>query len=190
MSGLVSVSYFLVSMVFSLVIFVLWLRIGFRYFRISQLHPIRQMIHRLTDPVFTPLMRVLQIRLTPYQRYDWVCFTVLVGVEWIKFLLLSLLYFGHPSLWTHTAAYTIADLILQPCDLLFYALLIRVVMSWLNPQWHHPLGTMLYGVTEPLLQRIRQRIPAFAGFDFSPFILMILLKIITVFVGVSLPFHL
>ena len=189
MSGLVSVSYFLISTLFGLVTVVFWLRFGLRYFRISQLHPVRQMVQRLTDPLFAPMLKILQIRLTPFQQYDWVCLAVLVGVEWLKFLLICILYLGHTRIWLLTGAYAFADLIIQPCDLIFYALLIRVIMSWVNPHWQHPLTTILHAVTEPMLQQIRRYLPILAGLDFSPFIMMILLKIVTLFVGASLPFQ-
>ncbi|MCX7118532.1 MAG: YggT family protein, partial [Legionellales bacterium] len=97
--------------------------------------------------------------------------------------------FGHTRVWAITGVYTLADLIIQPCDLLFYALLIRVIMSWVNPHWQHPLTTILHAVTEPMLQQIRRYLPILAGLDFSPFIMMILLKIVTLFVGASLPFQ-
>lgn len=188
MSGMVTVSYFLISSLFGLVTSVFWLRIGLRYFRISQLHPIRQMIQRLTDPLFTPILKALQIQLSPFQRYDWVCIAALVCIEWLKYTLVCMLYFGHARLWLITGSYALADIIIQPCDLLFYALLIRVIMSWISPHWQHPLSTLLYAVTEPMLQRIRHYLPMIAGLDFSPFIMMILLKVITLFAGTTLPF--
>lgn len=190
MSGFIAVSYFLISVLFGMTTFVLWLRIGLRYFRISPLHPIRQIIQHVTDPFFLPLQRLLQIRMNPAERYDWLCFASLAAIEWLKFMLISVLYFGHTRSWVVTGAYTVADLITQPCDLLFYALLIRAIMSWLNPTWQHPLATMLFGVTEPILQHLRRYIPLISGLDFSPFIGMILLKTIVLFVGASLPFHL
>lgn len=190
MSGLITVTYFLISTGFGLVSFILWLRFGLRYFRISQVHPIHQMILRLTAPIFKPLYKTLQIHLTSFQRYDWVCFTLIVGIEWCKFLVISLLYFGHTRIWVITGAYTLASLIILPCDLLFYAVLIRVIMSWVNPHWQHPLASLLYGVTEPLLQKIRRHIPNVSGIDFSPFAMLIGLKVITLFLSSSLPFKL
>ncbi|PJD92694.1 MAG: YggT family protein [Legionella sp.] len=189
MSGLLSVSYFLVTVLFGSLTFLLWARFGLQYFKISSLHPMSKIIHRFTDPILHPVARILQIRVTRNQRYDWVCFGVLVVVEYIKFLIIGALYFGHASVWSLTLAYTMADLIIQPCDLLFYALVIRVIMSWVNPTWQHPLASILYDITEPMLQRIRRRLPSTMGLDFSPFLMMIILKIITLFVNASLPFH-
>jgi len=188
MSGLVTVGYFLVSVVFGLATFILWTRFGLQYFRISSLNPISQMIYRLTNPICQPLARVLQIRPTRQQRYDWLCFGLLVVVGVIKFTLLGSLYFGQESVWRLIGIYTVADLINEPCNLLFYAVLIRVIMSWVNPTWQHPAAAILYGVTEPMLQRVQRYIPAVAGLDFSPFVVMIGLQMVTIFMRASLPF--
>ncbi len=83
--------------------------------------------------------------------------------------------------------YVVADLIIQPCNLLFYAILIRVIMSYVNPYWQHPLNDFLRIVTEPLLSRGRRLIPIMANIDFSPFIIMLILKVITLFISASLP---
>lgn len=189
MSGLLSVGYFLVTVLFGMITFILWARFGLHYFRVSSLHPMSKVIHRFTDPIIHPVASILQIKVTRNQRFDWVCFGVLVVVEWVKFLIIGAIYFGHASLWTLTLIYTAADLIIQPCDLLFYALVIRVIMSWVNPNWQHPLASVLYDITEPMLQRIRRHIPHISGFDISPFVMMMILKIITLFVSASLPFH-
>ena len=64
--------------------------------------------------------------------------------------------------------YVLADLIIQPCNLLFYAIIIRVIMSYANPGWQHPLADFLRLLTEPLLILGRKIIPDISGFDFSP----------------------
>ena len=191
MSGLHSVGYFLVSTLFGLAIFILWLRIGLVYFRISALHPIGQAIHRLTDPVILSVSKLLQIRLTRQQRYDYISLGIVIVLVAIKYLLASMLYLGSSGLngWL-IAICTVVDLIVQPCNILFYALLIRVIMSWVNPHWQHPLNALLFMITEPMLSWIRRYIPPVAGLDFSPLAMMIVLKIITLFVTASLPFPL
>lgn len=191
MSGLHSVGYFLVSTLFGLAIFIVWLRIGLQYFRISTLHPIGQAVHRLTDPVILPLSKLLHIRLTRHQRYDWVSLGIVIALVFMKYLFVSMLYLGPNELngWL-IAVCTVVDLIVQPCNILFYALLIRVIMSWVNPQWQHPLTTALFMITEPMLKWARRMIPPIAGLDFSPLVIMILLKVITLFVTASLPFPL
>lgn len=190
MSGLVAVSYFLFTLFFSLLSFVLWARIVLRYFHVSSLHPVSQPINRLTDPLILPLNHLFGAHKKGLPRYDWACFFILVLLEFIKFIIIGLVFIGPRFPWHFLPLFVIADLIVQFCNLLFYAIIIRVIMSWVNPMWHHPLADLLRLVTEPLLRLGRRIIPDISGFDFSPYIMLVILKVITLFVTESLPMNL
>ena len=190
MSGFTAVGFFLLSLFFQLIIFSLWVRIAIRYLRISSLTPFGQLIATLTDPLVKPINTVLQQKYKPGQKYDWVAFAILLIIEFIKIICLSLLVFHAviPSMFL--LLYVLADLIIQPCNLLFYAILIRVIMSYANPHWQHPIADFLRILTEPLLILGRKIVPDISGFDFSPIIIMIILKVITLFISASLPWNL
>lgn len=50
----------------------------------------------------------------------------------------------------------------------------RVVISWVNADPYNPIVRAIYSVTEPVLSRIRQALPVFAGgIDFSPIVVFI-----------------
>lgn len=187
MSSFTAVGFFLTSLVFGLAIFALWLRIALRYFRVSSLTPFGRLIYGVTEPVVGPLNSLFGLKQQPGQRYDWMAFAVLIFVELIKIICLSLLAFHQLIPFLLLLVYVLADLIIQPCDLLFYVILIRVIMSYVNPGWHNPTADFLRMISEPLLIKGRKIVPDIAGFDFSPFIIMILLKIITLFISASLP---
>jgi YggT family protein len=187
MSGLLAVGYFLFALLFSLLAFVLWTRIALRYYRISVIHPISQTIYSLTNPIVIPFSHMFPTKKTHPSRYDWPCFCALVIVELLKFIAIGALFLGAMLPLSFLPLYTLADLIVQPCNLLFYAILIRVIMSWVNPNWHHPLADILYRITEPLLQWGRRFVPVIGGIDFSSVVILILLKIITLFISASLP---
>ena len=184
MSGLNSVCYFLISSVFGFAIFSLWLRILFRYFRISPLHPIGQPIFQITDIIVLPLSNIVNFYPRRQLAYDWVSLGLVIALEFLKFFLLTLLYPAHISGWAIAISVLIA-LITQPCQVLWYALMARVVMSWINPRWQHPLSSVLYTLTEPMLARIRTVLPPIAGLDFSPLLMLILLKIVMIYVNAS-----
>ncbi|MGQ3892226.1 YggT family protein [Legionella sp. CNM-4043-24] len=187
MAGILSVAYFLVTLIFSLVLFVLWLRIALRYFRVSALHPMGHAIYRLTSPLF----KTLETRFYAGKRlpqYDWLTLLVIVVIEFIKFLLLGWLVYGTTLPLLYLILFVAADLIVQPCNLLFYALLIRVILSWVNPEWQrHPAADILKLVTNPLLLLGRKIIPDISGFDFGPIIVLAGLKVITLFISASMP---
>lgn len=187
MSGFTAVGVFLTALFFNLIIFTLWIRIALRFLRISALSPFSQLIHTITDPIVRPFNLLLRQKYHPGQKYDWMAFCVLILVEVIKIICLSLLHFHAIMPLVFLILYVFADLIIQPCDLLFFAILIRVIMSYANPGWQHPIADFLRLLTQPLLILGRKIVPDISGFDFSPFIIMIILKVITLFISASLP---
>lgn len=187
MSGFLAVGYFLVSLFFSLLLIILWARVFLRYFRISALHPVSQMINRFSDPIIRPLEGRIPVKNKLSNPYDWLSLALIVVVEVIKFSLLALILFGRLLPLGYLVILTLADLIIQPANFLFYLILIRVIMSWVNPSWQNPVADVIKQITDPLLNLGRRIVPDISGFDFSPFIIMIILKIITLFISASLP---
>jgi len=50
----------------------------------------------------------------------------------------------------------------------------RAVLSWVNPDPYNPIVRFIHNVTEPVLYRIRTKIPLdFGGIDFSPIIVIL-----------------
>ncbi|MQA92979.1 MAG: YggT family protein [Gemmatimonas sp.] len=61
---------------------------------------------------------------------------------------------------------------------LWLMLIVRVVMSWTNPQGGGQLTAFVYQMTEPFLAPIRRLLPPSSGIDWSPLIAMLLLGVI------------
>lgn len=189
MSGLTAVGLFVVSLAFSVLIFSIWLRMALRYFRVSAINPLSQLIHTITDPLVIPVQRLLKLTPKPGKKYDTASIIVLVLVEILKIFILSMIAFHGLMPIGYFIMYVIADLIIQPCDLLFFAILIRVIMSFVNPAWNGPIESFLRTLTDPLLKLGRKIIPDISGFDFSPFIMLMILKVITLFINANLPWR-
>ncbi len=189
MNGFIAVGYFLANLFFSTLLIALWLRVVLRYFHISTLHPISQMIYQFTNPLTQPFEKLLSSKISIPKRYDWAGLIVIALTSLFKFIAFSFLLYGTLLPVIYLLLFTMADLIIQPCNLFFYLILIRAVMSWVNPTWQHPAANVLQLLTEPLLQLGRKIIPEMAGFDFSPIVIMVILKIISLFMKASLPFH-
>lgn len=51
-----------------------------------------------------------------------------------------------------------------------YILIVRALISWVNPDPYNPIVRFLYQATEPLLGRIRRFLPFMGGIDISPLI--------------------
>jgi YggT family protein len=64
----------------------------------------------------------------------------------------------------------------QLLDYLLWAylwiIIIRALLSWVNPDPGNPIVRFLYQVTEPVLRPIRRRLPM-TGIDFSPIVVIL-----------------
>jgi YggT family protein len=54
----------------------------------------------------------------------------------------------------------------------FWILVGRIVVSWVHADYNNPIVRFLYAATEPVLERVRSRLPlaAVGGFDLSPIV--------------------
>ena len=57
-----------------------------------------------------------------------------------------------------------------------WIIIARAILSWVNPDPYNPLVRFLHRVTEPVLRRVRERLPTHQlGLDFSPMIVILVL---------------
>lgn len=81
----------------------------------------------------------------------------------------------NPAAAVNVAAARILELGLT---LLFWAILIRAILSWVNPHPSHPVVRFLDRVTEPILRPLRRIIPPIGGLDLSPLVALFLIEIV------------
>jgi YggT family protein len=64
-----------------------------------------------------------------------------------------------------------------------WAFIIGALLSWVSPDPHNPVVRALYAITEPVLSRLRRKLPLFAGsIDFSPLVAILILLFLQRFV--------
>jgi YggT family protein len=61
-------------------------------------------------------------------------------------------------------------------------IIVRAVVSWVNPNPDNPLLVFIYKVTEPVLAPFRQW-TVFGGIDFSPLAVLLVIQIIISLLG-------
>ena len=72
-------------------------------------------------------------------------------------------------------------------SLYMYIIIARAIISWVNPDPFNPIVRFLNSITEPVLLRVRRRLPLFfGGMDFSPIIVILAIIFIQTFVVQSL----
>ena len=61
-------------------------------------------------------------------------------------------------------------MLIRLLDIYSIILLIRVLMSWVNPSPFNPIVQIIYRLTEPVLAPVRRILPAFGPIDLSPIV--------------------
>ena len=70
-----------------------------------------------------------------------------------------------------TATAKVLDIVLV---LYMWIIIVRALLSWVNPDPYNPIVQFLYSITEPVLYRIRQLLPmSGVGIDFSPIVVLL-----------------
>ena len=78
-----------------------------------------------------------------------------------------------------TALAKIADILLT---IYMYIVIGRAVISWVNPDPYNPIVNFLYRATEPVLSRVRRKIPYLGGMDLSPLAVILVIYFLKEFV--------
>jgi YggT family protein len=61
---------------------------------------------------------------------------------------------------------------------LWFMVIARVLLSWINPRFEGPVARFLFETTEPLISPIRRVLPQSGMFDWAPLILLLGLGIL------------
>ncbi len=80
----------------------------------------------------------------------------------------------------------IAKVLDTALSIYMWLIIIRALISWVNPDPYNPIVRFLVSVTEPVLYPIRKRIPLFGGIDFSPLIAIFAIVFLQTFLVQSL----
>lgn len=188
-SAFLNVLYFIINIAFSVVLYTLWTRVLLLYFQTNRFNPLRQRIFELTAPICTPFHRKEKPIPLFLPRYDIGAFIAIFIISCLKFVTLGFFLWHKmiPLLWIITSA--LGSMIVIPADLLFYALLIFAIGTYFKPRPSlMPLFEIIESLTAPLIRMGRYIFPTrLSGIDFSPFIMMVALKALSLFVTTALP---
>lgn len=133
-----------------------------------------QFLSRVTDPVLYQIRRRIPIF---FGGIDLSPIILILGLIFLdEFLVGSLKALGRGqsvdvifTLFFDSLIYIVKTL------LTFYmiVLIARAVISWISPDPYNPIVVLIYGVTEPVLGRLRRIFPlVYSNIDFSPIIVI------------------
>jgi YggT family protein len=70
--------------------------------------------------------------------------------------------------------------------LYFMMILLRVILSWVNPDPRNPVMSMLYSLTEPVLAPARRLMPPIGGLDISAMLVLLVIIVLQTFFNLDL----
>ena len=83
--------------------------------------------------------------------------------------------------------HAIAQVLSVVLTIYMWIIIIRALLSWVNPDPYNPIVRFLYNVTEPALAQIRRRLPInFGAIDLSPLILILAIMLVSAWLVPSL----
>lgn len=157
---------YLILTIMGLYAFILILRTWLQYCRVDFYNPISQTVVKLTQPVLTPLRKMIP----SIHNIDFAAIFVAFILCALKYPVLNFLVGQTTINWGLALLIGALSVVKTFGELIFWAILIRAIMSWFS-QGNNQAEYLLYQITEPLLSPIRRILPRTGMIDFSVMIL-------------------
>ena len=169
---------FLISTVFDLYIMVVILRIWLQVARADFYNPFSQFIIKATQPVVSPLRRIIPS--IGSLDLATVLFAYVLCV--VKFVALQVVVSSGITFGPEFLIIGLIALAKAAGGLLFWILLVRAILSWVS-QGRSPIEYVMNQLTEPMLAPIRKILPQMGGLDLSVLVLFIVLQFANFLMG-------
>ncbi len=178
-SALNSVAIFLINTLFDFYTVIIILRLLLHFHHANFYNPLCQLTVKLTNPLVKPLQKILPI----FRGLDLAVLALLLLIEILKVSLLALLSLPvFPHLFG-LMLWSIVEIIEQFLKFYTFAIIGRIILSWLHNPNTAAIAEVVNVVTEPLLGPARRWIPPMSGFDLSPMIVVLLLQVASILLG-------
>lgn len=171
--------HFLLNTIFNLLTLLFLLRFFLQLFRVPFNNPLSYMVVSLTDFAVKPARKIIpswgKIDLSTLALALIAQLLLQFCLLWLRDLPISLV--GN-AIWTSLIGMSLLGVFRTILDLFFYAILLQVILSWVNP--HSPISSVLHSLTKPILAPIQRILPTTAGMDFSPIVALVLIQMLNV----------
>lgn len=164
---------FLISTLFQLYILLVMLRFLLQWRRADFYNPISQFLVKITNPPLLPLRRVIP----GWGGIDVASIVLMVLLQLLALgLVLWLRGQGVPM--ATLLLWSLAELIRLLFNIFLVAILVQVIISWINPGQYNPVTAILSSLTEPLLRPARRLLPPISGIDLSPLLVLLAIQVL------------
>ena len=181
MSGLIEALIYIIQTLGSLYLLIVLLRFILQLVRADFYNPLSQFIVKATQPLVTPLRRIIP----GFAGLDLASLVLAIVVQ-LLLMALTLLLMGYGadimSLAGQLLIWSIIGVTSLFLKVFFFALIISVILSWVAPGSYNPGAQLVNQICEPLLAPFRKLLPNLGGLDISPIFAFIALNLLDRFV--------
>ncbi|WP_223460574.1 MULTISPECIES: YggT family protein [Pseudomonas] len=173
MLGLNDAAIFIIKTLGNLYLLIVLLRFILQLVRANFYNPLCQFIVKATQPLLKPLRRFI-----PSMFGLDMSSLVLALIVQIVLMAVILLLKGFQVDLLLLVPWALIALFSLFLNVLFYAMIISVILSWVAPGSHNPGAELVAQITEPVLAPFRRIIPNLGGLDISPIFAFIVIQLL------------
>ncbi|MNF48654.1 YGGT family protein [compost metagenome] len=173
MLGLNDAAIFVIKTLGSLYLLIVMLRFILQLVRANFYNPLCQFAVKATQPLLKPLRRVI-----PSMFGLDMSSLVLALIVQMVLIAVILLLKGFQIDWLFLVPWALIAIFSLFLNILFYAMIISVILSWVAPGSHNPGAELVTQITEPVLAPFRRLVPNLGGLDISPIFAFIVIQLL------------
>lgn len=179
MSALNEAFIYILQTLGQLYIFVVLLRFILQLVRADFYNPISQFVVKVTQPLLTPLRKIIP----GFAGLDLAALALAFLVH-MALAIAVLMLAGAPAfdILLRLAIWVLISLSALFMKIFFFALIISIILSWVAPSSFNPAAQLIHQVCQPVLAPIRRMLPDLGGIDISPIFAFIALNLFDRFV--------
>ncbi len=163
---------FLVQTLFGLYILAIMLRFLLQWVRADFYNPASQFLVKVTNPLLKPLRRLIP----GFWGMDLAAIVLMLLLQMLELFLVGVIV-GQAFSLPGVALMSIGELLSLAIYVFIFAIIIQIILSWIQPGSYNPVIGLINRLTEPLLAPARRLIPPVSGLDLSPLAVLILLQL-------------
>jgi YggT family protein len=175
----------IINTLFDLYVMLVLLRFLFQMLRTNFYNPISQFVVRATTPPLKPLRRIIP----GFAGQDMAAIVLSMLLLLTKYFLVRALgaaAIDIANVLAPVASISIAGLFIVAIaeilatfiNIFLFAIIIEVILSWVNPGAYNPMTALISSISRPVMKPIQRFIPPMGGLDLSPLFATLALMVI------------
>lgn len=166
---------FIINTLFDLYIMLVLLRFLLQLFKADFYNQVSQFVVRATTPPLKPLRRIIP----GIGGHDIAALVLCLLIILIKYIIIRSMGYDVTNIANVLAPIgsvsviglviiAVAEMLSMFLNIFLFAIIIMVILSWLNPGGYNPIIGLIHSISSPVMKPFRRLIPAMGGLDLSP----------------------